>query len=211
MTSAVRTVPEADYTELRHVLRSAVTLAVMQSAVVAAIAIVSRRVGGAAGLALEAVLLGLGVAVTIALPGLWTRARTIEGIAGAAGLGLAATAVFLVIDVALFQPLGLWSNRWLAIGGGSNWWYHPVWWMVGTYMPWMGAWVQANQAARSGAASPLTLVVSTLGLALVIMAAAASTGFPGAAFGVGTFGISVLPALALLVIITTLGARRSVR
>ena len=85
------------------------------------------------------------------LPGLWTRARTIEGIAGAAGIGLAAAFVFMVIDVALFQPLGLWTNRWLEIGGGANWWYHPVWWMVGTYLTWMGALVQANQAAKSGA------------------------------------------------------------
>ncbi len=208
MTSAVQAAPEADYTDLRHVIRSAVGLAVMQSAVVAALAIVSRRVGGTAGIGLEAVLLILGVAITIALPGTLTRARTIEGIAGAAGIGLASTVVFLLIDVSIFQPLGLWGNRWLEIGGGSNWWYHPVWWMVGTYMPWMGAFVLANQTARSGRPNQLALVLFTLALAAIIMVVATMIHFPGAAYGVGTFGISVLPALAVLTTITSIGARR---
>ena len=83
------------------------------------------------------------------LPGPLDPARTIEGIAGAAGIGLGATFVFLLVDVVLLQNIGTYTNRWWQIGG-SNWWYHPVWWMVGTFLPWMGAWILANQMARNG-------------------------------------------------------------
>jgi hypothetical protein len=208
MTSAVGPAPVADNTELVHVLRSGVRLGVVQSVFVALIGVASRALGGPLETAVLGALLVAGVAVTITLPGLWTRARSIEGIAGAGGIGLAATVVFLVIDVAVFQPAGLYTNRWAQIGGGSNWWYHPVWWMVGTYLPWMGAWIQANQAARSGAPNLAALVGGTLVLAAALMALAVLVGFPGAGYGVGTFGVAVLPALAVLTIVTGLGARR---
>jgi hypothetical protein len=208
MTSAVDPIAGADHTELRHILTRAVALGVLQSILVAAFGVVSRALDGPVELGLEAVILVIGVAVTIALPGTWTRARSIEGIAGAAGIGLAATVVFLIIDVALFQPLGLYSNRWLEIGGGSNWWYHPVWWMVGTFMPWMGAMVLANQAARSGAANPGALVIGTFVLAAVCMVAGVLLHVPGASYGLGTFAVSVLPALALMAMVTGFAGRR---
>jgi hypothetical protein len=208
MTSAVGASPAADHTDLRHVLRRAVQLGVMQSALVAVFAIASQMLSGPAEAVSLVVLLVVGVTITVAMPGTWTRARTIEGIAGAAGIGFAATGVFLVIDVAVFQPLGLYSNRWLAIGGGSNWWYHPVWWMAGTYLSWMGAWVLANQAAKSGEGHPAVLVGWTLVLAAVCMTLAVVIGVPGAGFAVGTFGVAIMPALALLVAITGWGARR---
>jgi hypothetical protein len=208
MTSAVQATPAHDYTALPHVLRSGAQLGLVQSVLVALFAIVSNKLDGPVELALEAIILLIGLAVTIALPGLWTRARYIEGIAGAAGIGLFSTVVFLAVDVAIFQPIGLYSNRWLEIGGGSNWWYHPVWWMLGTFMPWMGAWVLANQTAKRGSPSPAALVGSAVVLALVIMALSTVLHVPGAAFGVGTFGVATIPAVALLVLVTGLGARR---
>jgi hypothetical protein len=209
MTSAVHADTGLDQTSVPHVLKKAVVLAVVQSALIALFSIVSHKVSGSAGTVVLGLILALGVSVTISLPGLWTKAATIEGIAGAAGIGLAAAGVFLLIDVALFQPIGLWGNRWREIGGGSNWWYHPVWWMVGTLLPWLGGWVLANQRAKSGSPNPAVLVVGTLVVAAVIMAIAASTGFPGASFGLGTFGVAVLPALVVMVLVTGLGARRA--
>jgi len=208
MTSAVQATPATDHTELRHVLRAGAQLGVLQSVLIGAFGLIQPRVEGAIELVVCGAILVIGIAATIALPGIWTRARTIEGISGAAGIGLFATFVYLLIDVALFQPLGVYTNRWLEIGGGSNWWYHPVWWMVGTYLPWMGAWVLANQTAKTGAQNPGALVIGTLVIAAVIMAAAAALGFPGAAFGLGTFSVAVMPALAVLVAVTSMGARR---
>lgn len=208
MTSAVQATRDADHTELRHVLRSGTQLGVIQSVLIGVFALLQPRLDGVVELVVLGAILALGVAITITLPGLWTKARTIEGISGAAGIGLWATVVFLVIDLIVFQPFGFYTNRWLAIGGGSNWWYHPVWWMVGTYLPWLGAWVLANQAAKSGTTNPVGLIVGTLVLAAVVMVVAVLIGFPGAAYGLGTFGVAVLPALALLVAITALGTRR---
>jgi hypothetical protein len=208
MTSAVHAASTRDHTELRHVLRSSAILGVIQSVLVVGFALLSRILSGPLELVVQAAIVIVGVAATAVLPGIWTRAATIEGIAGAAGIGLGATAVFLVVDVVLLQPLGLYGNRWHEIGGGSNWWYHPVWWMVGTYLSWMGAWALANQTARSGAASPVAVIGGTVVIAAIVMAAAAVLGFPGAAFGVGSFSVAILPALAVMVVVTGLGARR---
>jgi hypothetical protein len=207
MTSAISQPGTADSTELRHIVRSGGQLGVLQSVLIGGFALIQPRVEGVLELVICGAILVVGIAATIALPGIWTKALTIEGIAGAAGIGLIATAVYLVIDMAVLQPLQVYTNRWQQIGGGSNWWYHPVWWMVGTYLPWLGAWVLANQTAKSGVPSPITLILATLGLAALIMVLASVGGFPGAALGLGTFGVSVVPALALLVAITGIGGR----
>jgi hypothetical protein len=208
MTAAVPMRATQDRTDLPTLIRGGVQLGLLESALVAAFAVLQVRLEGAAELVVCGAILLIGVAAIIVLPGRWTRAGTIEGIAGAAGIGLAAAWVFLVVDVALFQPIHLYTNRWLEIGGGSNWWYHPVWWMVGTYVPWQGAWIQANQAARSGEASPIALVAGTVVLAAVCLGIAVVLGVPNARWGLGGFGVAVLPALALYTAISALGVPR---
>lgn len=197
-----------DTTDVPLIFRGAIRLGLIESAVVLLLGLVSRLLDGPVELGLEALLLIVGLALVCGLPGRWTRARTIEGIAGAAGIGLAASAVFLVVDVILFQPLHLYTNRWLEIGGGSNWWYHPVWWMVGTYLPWLGAWILANQTAKSGSPSVPGMMVLA-GIATVVCAVAAVLiGIPLAGWNLATFGVAFLPGLALATVISGLGARR---
>lgn len=208
MTSALPLDARHDRTHLPHVLRMGAGLGLLQSVLITLFGFLQPRLDGTLELLICGAILVIGVAATIALPGLWTGARTIEGIAGAAGIGLMATVVFLVIDVALLQRIGLWTNRWHEIGGGSNWWYHPVWWMTGTLMPWLGAWVLANQTAKTGSPSPVALVLGTLFFAVVIAAAAVLLGFPGARLGLGTFGVAVLPALALMTALSAIGVPR---
>jgi hypothetical protein len=208
MTSALPMDASRDRTDVPTILRAGVKLALLQSVLIALFAVLQVRLEGTLELVVTGLIFLVGLAATIVLPGLWTRARTIEGIAGAAGIGLAAALVFMVIDVALFQPLGLWTNRWLEIGGGANWWYHPVWWMVGTYLTWMGAFVLANQAAKSGSPSPVALVLGTIVLALVCLAIAVLIGVPRAGWNLGSFSVSVLPALALMTLVTSIGAPR---
>jgi hypothetical protein len=207
--TTVPVAPSRDYTEVPHIVRCAVILGVIEAVSVAAFSILTRVLSGPIELVVEAIIVILGVGAVIVLPGLWTRARTIEGIAGAAGIGLAATGIFLLIDVAILQPLGMYRNRWAEIGGGSNWWYHPVWWMVGTFLSWIGGWALANQTARAGAPNAGVVLGGTFVLAAIIMAVAKVAGVPGAAFGVGTFAVSILPALVLMAAVTGLGARRS--
>ena len=144
------------------------------------------------------------------LPGLWTRPRTIEGIAGAAGIGLGAAIVFLLIDVTLLQNIGTYGHRWLDLGGGSNWWYHPVWWMVGTFLPWIGAWILANQLATGEAASRRSAAFGlALGVRRGLAVVAVLIHFPGARWDLGTFGVAFLPGLALATLLSGLGAKRA--
>jgi hypothetical protein len=210
MTSALTLDARHDRTHLPHVRRAGIILGVMQTVLIAVFAFLQPRLAGPLELVVLGLVLVVGVAATIVLPGRWTEARTVEGISGAAGIGLMATVVFLVLDsiAQIILPSGLFTNRWLALGGGSNWWYHPVWWMVGTYLAWLGAWIQANQAAKSGEASPIMLVVGTLLLAAIVMAVATVLGFPGARFGLGTFGVAVLPALAVMTGLSLIGVPR---
>lgn len=208
MSAAVTAPVSADQTDLPHVLRASVRLGILESVAVLVTGLLARYLTGMVGDLLLLVLVSAALLAVIFLPGWWTKARTIEGIAGAAGIGLAAAVVFLIVDVILFQPLGLYTHRWRDIGGGSNWWYHPVWWMAGTYLPWFGAWILANQADRRGAPN-LTLAVASV---LVGTALATTLGVlthvPGAGWSVGAFGVAFLPGLALATIASGLGARR---
>ena len=208
MTSAVHASASHDQTSLVHLLRQGALLGVIQAALVLGFSLISRFLDGFPELALRSAIVFVGVAATTVLPGLWTRARTIEGIAGAAGIGLWATVVFTLIDSLGLQWIGTYTNRWLEIGGGSNWWYLPVWWMAGTYLAWFGAFALANTAARTGEPAPVNVLVMSLVLAVVIGAAAALGGFPGAHLGLGTMAVAYLPAIALTVLATGMGARR---
>lgn len=208
MTSAVHAESGFDQTALPGVLRQGALLGVFQSVCVLAFSLVYRFLEGPLELALAAVIVLAGLVATTAMPGLWTRARTIEGIAGAAGIGLWATVVYLIIDVVALQPLGTYTNRWLEIGGGSNWWYHPVWWMAGTFLPWMGALIMANTAAKGGAPSIAGVMLPALGLTVLTGVIAVVIGFPGAAWGLGTFAVAFLPGLTIAAALSAVGVRR---
>jgi hypothetical protein len=205
MSSVAETRRDYDFTALSHVLRRAVVLGLLTAVVVVALAFVTRLMDGVLEAVVGGVVLLFGVTAVTVLPGLWTRARTIEGIAGAAGIGLAATVVFLLVDVALLQPLGVYTNRWREIGGGSNWWYHPVWWMVGTFLPWMGALILANRARRGRADSVGGVMAVALVAGLALGAVAVVIGFPGAGWNLSTFGIAFLPGLAVAALLSSLG------
>jgi hypothetical protein len=198
-----------DSTDLPHVVRCAVRLAVFEAAIVVALSFITRFLSGAAEFGLGALVLVAGLAVVSFLPGRWTNARTIEGIAGAAGIGLTAAVVFLVIDVSLLQPLGMYTNRWHQIGGGSNWWYHPVWWMVGTFLPWMGAQVLASQAQRTGRASIPAGLLMVLAATLVCWVLGVLLHIPGAGWSLGSFGVAWLPGVMVTAILGALRARRA--
>lgn len=208
MSAVIPARSEADEFPLRRVLLSAVRLGLIECVAVLLIAVGSRMFDGPAEtLLLTALLVPAALAVTF-LPGLWVTARDFEGIARAAAVGLGATVVFLVVDVSLFQPFGLYTHRWRDVGGGSNWWYHPIWWMAGTYLPWLGAWMLSCRTARRGAPGPAGAAVTALALTAVCGIIAVVTHFPGAGWNVPTFGVSFLPGLALATAVTALGASR---
>jgi hypothetical protein len=117
--------------------------------------------------------------------------------------------VYLLIDVTVLQNIGTYGHRWLELGGGSNWWYHPIWWMVGTFLPWLGAWMLANQLGKGSAVSPGAAFVLALGCGIAFAVVATVAHFPGAGWTLATFGVAFLPGLALATVLSGLGARRA--
>jgi hypothetical protein len=210
MHPAVELRGDYDLTDIPAIVRGAVKLGLLEAVVVLVISLVSRLLpNGGLQTILLALILFVALAAVTLLPGLWTRPRTIEGIAGAAGIGLGAAVVFLLLDVTLLQNIGTYGHRWLELGGGSNWWYHPVWWMVGTFLPWFGAWLLANQTVKSGNASPVAAFGLALVLAVVCAVVAVLIHFPGAGWNLGTFGVAFLPGLALATLASGMGAKRA--
>jgi hypothetical protein len=209
MGSTAQLNDEYDLTAVPMIVQGAVKLGLLDAIAVLLFAVASRFLGGVIELVVCGIILIIGVAAVTMLPGLWTRPRTIEGIAGAAGIGLAATGVFLLLDVTLLQNIGTYTNRWYQIGGGSNWWYHPVWWMAGTFLPWLGAWILANQTVRDGRAAPLTGFALALVAGIAVAIAAVLLGFPAARWSLGTFAVAFLPGLVIATILSAMGKRRA--
>lgn len=208
MHPAVEMQADHDLTGVPLIVGGAVKLGLLEAVLVLLFSLALRLLpGGPLETVVLAVILIAGLAAVTLLPGRWTRPRTIEGIAGAAGIGLGAAVVFLLTDVVLLQNIGTYTNRWLAIGGGSNWWYHPIWWMAGTFMPWMGAWILANQTAKGRASAPVAFGTA-VAFAVVTAVAAVTLGFPGAGWTLATFGVAFLPGLALAAAVSAVGARR---
>jgi hypothetical protein len=209
MTSMAELKGEYDLTQVPLIVQGAVKLGLLESICVLLFAVGSRFLDGILELVVCGVILLAGLAAVTLLPGLWTRARTIEGIAGAAGIGLAAAGVFLLVDVTLLQNVGTYTHRWYEIGGGSNWWYHPVWWMVGTFLPWMGAWIVANQTVKRGEPAPLNGFAAAVAATVLVAAIAVLIGVPGARWSLATFGVAFLPGLALATALSAVGRRRA--
>jgi hypothetical protein len=209
MTSTAELKGEYDLTRVPMIVQGAVKLGLLEGILVLLFSLASRFLAGVPELIVGGIILLLGLAAVSMLPGLWTRPRTIEGIAGAAGIGLAATGVFLLVDVALLQNIGTYSHRWYEVGGGSNWWYHPVWWMVGAFLPWMGSWILANQTTRNETPSALTGFGIAVGLGIATAVLAVLLGFPGARWSLATFAVAFLPGLVLATVVSVIGARRA--
>jgi hypothetical protein len=197
-----------DVTDVPAIVRGSVKLGLLEAVLVLLFSIGSRFLDGPVETIVLGLILVVGLAAVTLLPGLWTRAFTIEGIAGAAGIGLGATVVFMLIDIVLLQNIGTYTNRWHEIGG-SNWWYHPVWWMVGTFLPWMGAWILANQEARNGRVSAVGAFATAGGFAILAAVVGILLGFPGARWTIATFGVAFLPGVALATALSALGIRRT--
>jgi len=210
MDSAVELRADHDLTDVPAIVRGAVKLGLLESVLVLVISLVSRFLpNGVLQTAVLGVIVLAGLFAVTFLPGLWTRPRTIEGIAGAAGIGLAAAIVYLLVDVTLLQNIGTYGHRWLELGGGSNWWYHPVWWMVGTFLPWLGAWMLANQLVKGSTVSPGAAFALAVGCGVALAVVGTVAHFPGASWNLGTFGVAFLPGLALATVISGLGAKRA--
>src|SRR5206468_1381521 len=181
----------ADRSEFRHILLSGTLVGAATAVAVILFLLASRLLpaGITTSLTLMLIVLAGGVAAGF-LPSFFAGSRTTQGIASAAAIGLWGTIVFMAIDIILLRPFKAYPWTWDAVGGGSTWWYLPVWWMLGTFLAWMGGVVTAGRAAHGGDVSipalALPVVVGAALIALVLTLArlhiylpvAAGAGFP---------------------------------
>jgi len=152
-TSPASSPAAVDRSDFRNIMLSGAKIGLMTGVAVLVYAALSRALP--AGLAREAgqavVVLATAILVSF-LPALWVVARGIEGIAGAAAVGLWGTIVFTVIDIVVLRPanhlITIYPWTWDAVGGLSTWWYLPIWWMLGTFVAWMGGLLTAGRAVR---------------------------------------------------------------
>jgi hypothetical protein len=166
-TSAVVTTDRSDF---RNVLVSGTKVGIVTGVAVVAYLVLTRFLpsGVPRDAILSLLVLTAGVLVSL-LPGEWSAARNTEGVAGAAAIGLWGSVAFSAIDIVLLRPFKAYPWTWDAIGGGSTWWYLPIWWMLGTFLAWMGGMLTAGRYARG----PTTL--ATTALPVVIGAVALTT------------------------------------
>jgi len=194
--------PAPDRSDFRTVTLGGVLIGVVTGVAVVLVVAASRTLvaGIAVGGVQALVVLAAGVVVAF-LPAQWTAARGTEGIAGAAAVGLVGTVVFSAIDIVLLRPFKAYPWTWDAIGGGSTWWYLPVWWMLGTFLAWMGGIVTAGQAARGAEQATLgRCALPAVAGALVVAAIARlalAVSLPAATGGAFTIVVAALGLVAL--------------
>jgi hypothetical protein len=174
-TSAVATTDRSDF---RNVLVSGTKVGVITGVAVIVSLLVTRflPVGTARDLLFSLVVLAAGVLASL-LPAHWAVSRNSEGIAGAAAIGLWGTVVFMAIDIVLLRNVRAYPWTWDAIGGGSTWWYLPIWWMLGTFLAWMGGLVTAAAHGRGSASMPGIATPAVIG-AIVLGGAGRMLGCP---------------------------------
>jgi hypothetical protein len=194
--------PATDRSDFRHILMSGTKVGLVTGVSVVVFLALSRLLpAGIARTALEALLVLLAGVLVSLLPGQWVGSRGTEGVAGAAAVGLWGTVVFMAFDIVLLRPFKAYPWTWDAIGGGSTWWYLPIWWMLGTFVAWMGGMLTAGRNARGPAS--LGQIATPVVLGAVVLAAVAKVTLIPVAWPVliGGAYVVTLTALALWSII----------
>jgi hypothetical protein len=145
-------------------------LGVLTAVGVAVFALISRPLAGTAEVVVQSALILAGAAVFCYFPAARVRPTNVDGIAWAALLGLVGALVFTVTDAMLLRPLGVYHWTWDAIGGGSGFWYIPVWWMGAATLAWLGSWVAATVSRGDPERSIIPTATVTLVLGIAVFA-----------------------------------------
>src|SRR5260370_37468783 len=145
------TATTVDRSEFRHILFGGTIVGLVTSAAVIVFLVLSRLLPAGIIMSLLGALIVLAGGISAAfLPAFFATSRTTQGIASAAAIGLWGTIVFMAVDIIVLRPLHAYPWTWDAVAGGSTWWYLPIWWMLGTFLAWVGGIVTAARARRGG-------------------------------------------------------------
>jgi hypothetical protein len=195
-----------DRSDVRTMVSAGVKLGVLTCLAVVAYALLSRVMTGTIAVVVQSAIVLAGGALAAFLPAMWIRPRSVDGISWAALVAVEGATVYAIIDTAVLRPFHLYSWKWDAIGGGSGWWYIPIWWMGSAILAWLGAWVVSNAARSRPDVSVWGAAIQTLVLGLVLFAVLAVTGV--APFHPATAALGFSIALVLLVPISAVLNRK---
>lgn len=161
-------------------------------------ALLTRALEGTAESVAQMILVLVGGVMVGFFPAMRVKPRDVDSIAWTAMLGLMGALAFTVLDTAILRPLDLYHWSWDAIGGGSGFWYIPVWWMGSAVVAWFGAWAVAS-GSRDGVPNLTVIAGRVVAIAVVLAAILMATGLvpfgaPGLALAF-TLGLVVHVAL----------------
>jgi len=189
----------------RSIVGGGAILGVITAIGVFVFALISRPMEGMAETVVQSLFVVVGGGVFAYFPSMRIRPRSVDSIAWTALTGLMGALVFTAIDTAILRPLNVYYWTWDAIGGGSGWWYVPVWWMGSAVLAWLGGWVTAN-VASGGSVSLPALVVQSMIITVVVFGILVVTSI--SPFHAGTMALAVALGLVIHVVVTSLMNRR---
>lgn len=169
MTSAVQAI--TDKADVRTIVAGGAILGAITAIGVTVFALASRPLAGTAETVVQSALILAGAAVFCYYPAARVRPTNADGIAWAALLGLVGALFFTVFDTALLRPLSVYHWTWDQVGGGSGFWYIPVWWMGSATLAWLGAWITAITSGGDADRSLVPTVAATIAIGIAVFAA----------------------------------------
>ncbi len=135
---------------------------------VALFALLSRVLSGSAEVLVQTLIVFAGGSLAAYLPAILIRPRDIDGIGWTCLLAVIGFAAFTVIDTIVLRPLNLYHWTWDAVGGGSGWWYLPVWFMASAFLAWLGGLVHSVRARKEGDLPLARLAGQTVAIAALL-------------------------------------------
>jgi hypothetical protein len=204
MTSAVQ--PVTDKADVRTIVGGGAVLGGITAVGVTVFALLSRQLAGTAEVVVQSALVLVGAGVFCYFPVRWVRPTNVDGIAWAALLGLMGSLFFTVVDTIVLRPVGLYHWTWDAIGGGSGFWYIPVWWMASATLAWLGAWIASLTSHGDPDRTIMPSVATTIVLSIAVFAVLAGARWAPVHGAVMALGVAI--ALPLHVAGAWMKARR---
>lgn len=186
MTSAAA-VSEVERSDAGTLVIGGLKLGVITTVGVVIFALASRSMGGIAETVVQSILIIAGGLVFSIMPALTVRCRSIDGVGWAMLMGLLGALFFTVFDVIALRPLDIYHWTWDEIGGGSGFWYIPIWWMGAAVLAALGGMIVVGDPER-----PLRLTAArVVGFGLVAFGFIAVSGVLPANSAVMALAISL--------------------
>lgn len=173
--TVVAEVQDVDRSDYKIIVGNGFKFGLVTAVGVVLFALLSRSMEGVTEMVVQSVLILIGGVVFSFGPALVIRSRSMDGMAWAMLVSLLGGLFFAVIDTMALRPLELYHWTWDMIGGGSGFWYLPVWWMLSAYLAGLGAVLVKNKSEGEKNVELPALVARTAILSVVFFAVIAWT------------------------------------